>query len=979
MRRTFCAVTAAVTLAGVGAGTTGPSASAAEGTPTYGSVSNGSPTNASDTSGAMATYLVVLRQAPAASYQGGIAGLGRTMPAKGQRFDDERPAVAAYRTFLGSEQARLLSDVGSPPTLYSYTTALDGFAARLTASQVQTLAESPDVLTVQPDTTAKIDDSRVSTGAAPATDQAGTITRQGRDVPASDDAGRSVVIGVVDTGVWPDNPSLAGIPVSPSAVRRSYPGFTGDCQAGAGWSSHSCGSKVLAAQFFVSGFGARNVAQSDFLSARDANGHGTSAAAVAAGNAGVDARIAGQDFGHISGVAPAAGLSIYKACWTAPDPSRDGCDTADTVAAIDRAVRDGVDVLNYSIGGTLSNPDDAVELAFLNAAAANVFVATSAGNDGPASGSVQHPSPWVTTVGANSESIFQGGVRVGDGRTFVGAMLSDKDVASTRLVYAGDAALGGVSRRRASLCAPGSLDARGVDGAIVVCDRGVTSRVSKGISVDQAGGAAMVLVNTRPGSVDADLHRVPTVHLDAAAGRQVKAYIARTGSRATAQIVASATNHPQVPAVARFSGRGPSTAWSGDLAKPDLTAPGVSVVSATSPASAAGLWDVVSGTSIAAAHVAGVAADVRALHPTWEPAMVKSAMMTTATPLAGAAAGPARGAGEVEPTASLDPGLVYDSDSQTWAAVLGGDVDPSSANLASISIGDLVGRQTVRRTVTNVGRTSDSYTATVRGLRGVATSVTPSTITVAPGRTATYTVAFTATRNATYDAFTTGSLTWRDEAGHTVTSPLTIRPQIAAVPAEITAAGRSGSATVNAVAGVTGTVQVRTSGLVGARPALLALRPQVFDPRHPETSRGTAIRILRVPPGSRAVRFQVGTHRPGDDVNLYVYRGDTLVEAATSAARTETVTLSTPPPGTYSIYVTARRAARGGIAHAVLTSWVLPRTGQPGLDVEEPATTVTGGERFAVDLSWAGLDPRQRWWGYVAYRGLPDRTYLTLN
>lgn len=976
MRRILCAVTAAVTLAGVGSGTTSLSASAAKGTPTYAST-----THASAASGDTATYLVVLRQAPAASYQGGITGLHRTMPGKGQRFDDQRPAVAAYRTFLATEQARLLGGVGSPPTIYSYTTALDGFAARLTTWQAQTLAESPDVLAVQPDTTVKIDDSRVSTGAAPATDQAGTIrTGQGTGAAARDVAGRGVVIGVVDTGVWPDNPSLAGIPVSPSAVRRSYPGFTGECEPGAGWASHSCGSKVLAAQFFVSGFGTRNVAQSDYLSARDAGGHGTSAAAVAAGNAGVVARIAGQAFGHISGMAPAAGLSIYKACWTAPDPSHDGCDTADTVAAIDRAVRDGVDVLNYSIGGTRSNLDDAVELAFLNAAAANVSVVTSAGNGGPAPGSVQHPSPWVTTVGANSESIFQGGVRIGDGRTFVGAMLSDTDVARTRLVYAGNAALAGVSRGLAARCAPDSLDARSVDGAIVVCDRGVTSRVSKGTSVDQAGGAAMVLVNTRPGSVDADLHRVPTVHLAAAAGRQVKAYIARAGSHATGQIVAGATNHPQVPAVARFSSRGPSSAWSGDLAKPDLTAPGVSVVSATSPVSAAGLrWDVVSGTSIAAAHVAGVAADLRAVHPTWGPALVKSAMMTTATAFAGAAAGPARGAGEVDPTAALEPGLGYDSDSQTWAAVLSGDVDPSSADLASISVGDLVGQQTVRRTVTNVGRTSDSYTATVRGLRGVATSVTPSTITVAPGRTATYTVAFTATRNASYDAFTSGSLTWRDDAGHTVTSPLSIRPQVAAVPSEITATGRGGSARVNAVAGVTGTVHVMTSGLVGARPTVLALRPQAFDPQHPDTSSGTAIRILRVPPGSRAVRFQATTHRPGDDVELFVYHGDTLVESATDAVGTETVTLSTPTPGTYAVYVTARRAARGGIARAVFTSWVLPGTRQPGLDVAEPAITVTGGERFAVDLSWAGLDPRQRWWGYVAYRGLPDRTYLTLN
>lgn len=944
-------------------GTTGPPAQAAPGLVVTGST---------------ATYLVVLRQAPVASYRGGIPGYPATMPAAGQRYDDARPEVTAYRSLLLGRQTRVLDRVGSPAPLYSYTTALDGFAVRLTPGDAASLAHAPGVLRVQADTVVALDDAGPPGGAAAAPPIRASGSRQRGGGAA---AGRGVVVAVVDTGVWPENPSLAGIPGSPSELRRAYPGFTGECQRGDGWTAHTCDSKVLAARFFVRGFGAGNVAQSDYLSARDVSGHGTGVAAVAAGNAGVDARIAGQGFGHISGAAPAAGLSVYKACWTAPDPSHDGCDAADTVAAIDSAVEDGVDVLNYSIGGVSPEPDDAVELAFLGAAAANVFVTASAGNDGPAAGSVQHASPWVTTVGANTDVAFQGAVRLGDGRTFVGAMLSDKDVAATRLVYAGDTAADGVPPRRAALCYPGSLDARDVRGAIVVCDRGVTSRVSKSVAVEQAGGAALVLVNTRPDSVDADLQRVPTVHLDVAAGRQVKAYLARAGVAATGQLLADSGRPPLNPAPAGFSGRGPDAGWAGDVTKPDLTAPGVSVVTATSPASATGgLWDVESGTSIAAAAVSGVAAVIRGVHPSWSPTMVKSAMMTTASPLAKAGTPLARGAGELDADAVLDPGLVYDSGPVSWYQLQDGHVDASAANLASISVGQLVGRESVRRTLTNVGHRTGSYTATVRGLPGVAASVTPRSVTLPPGGTATFTVAFTAARSATYDAFTFGSLTWRDLAGRTVTSPLAVRPQLAAVPAEVTASGRSGSVTLDGRAGVTGTIHVSSSGLVGARPVSLALDAGAFDPSNPVVSAATAIQTIVVPAGARAARFAVSTARRGADVDLYVYRDGGLVETVPSTAGDATATLSRPPPGTYVVYVNAPSAdARVGVTRVSLTSWVLPATGASALDLSPHSVGVTGGEPFAVSASWKGLDPGKRWWGYVAYRGLPDVTYLTVN
>jgi hypothetical protein len=922
------------------------------------------------------TYVVILRGDPVAI---------QFAPSPGHRFRVTSEAAQTYRQELITEQLDVLDEVGIPESLYTYTTAINGFAAALTSAQVKALMARPDVVSVQPSRTAHLDLAGRSVGPPLAAEAnhlgLGWDTNAWRAVGGADQAGRGVVIGIIDSGIWPENPSFAALPLDAAGIRATYPGFTGSCGSGDRWADTACTGKIIAAQYFVDGFGADRVSSAEYLSPRDASGHGSHVAATAAGNAGVDVTIDGQAFGHTSGVAPAAALSIYKACWSAPDPSEDGCTTADAVAAVDRAVSDGVDVLNYSASLTGAGVDDAVELALLGAASAGVFVATSAGDGGPRAGSVAHASPWVTTVAASTHLLFQGAVRLGDGKTIVGSMVSDHQVGPRDLIFAGDAPAQDSTPHDAALCEPGSLDAQLVDRAIVVCRRGLVARVTKSAAVDQAGGAAMVLVNDLPGDTDTDVHAVPTVHVTQQQGRTILAYIASTPNP-RASLEPTATDSTAVPQIADFSARGPATATGADILKPDVAAPGVSVVGAVAPESDGGrLWDLYSGTSMAAPQVAGLAALIASHRPHWSPAAVKSAIMSTAGTLTDSSTPLAHGSGVIRPHRALDPGLVYNADNSAWQDYLDGTVDASDLNLASISIGALVGSQVVTRRVTNVSHRTETYTATSAGLRGLAVRVAPSTLTLAPGESATFDVTVTAQRAARYGHFVTGTLTWRGSAGHVAVSPIVVRPDSIAAPADVRAEGTTGSLTIRGTAGVTGVVRASIAGLVPAQPVLLDLSPGVFDSRHPEAS-GAAVRQYTVADGVDVARFEVES--PTSDIDLYVYRDGRLVAAATSTAGTEVVTLEHPAAGRYDVYVTAPAAAGSDAADigpdvpATFTGWVVPARAGAHVDIDR-RTPVTGTEPFGLDVSWSGLADSQRWFAEVRYRDSSRVTHLTIN
>ncbi|MEJ7834466.1 MAG: S8 family serine peptidase [Nocardioides sp.] len=637
-----------------------------------------------------ALYLVTLEGSGTAGYRGALPTVVVELP-------------------MRAEQERLLDLVDAPAPAYSWTTALNGFAAELTPSQADQLAGDPAVTLVETNEVRPL---------AAAT----TRTARGAGIKAPGRGGAGTVIGVIDTGISPESPLFAAVP----RLGRTPSGFRGGCAPGQDWDAESCNGKLVGAQWFVAGFGEDNLRAASSLSPRDGDGHGTQMASIAAGNAGVSVRVRGESLGSYGGMAPQARIAAYKACWSAPDPADDGCASADLVAAIDHATRDGVDVLSLSVGGP-SDAFDTVERALLGAAEADIVVAASAGNAGDRQYAA-HPSPWVTTVGGITGVERQGEVILGSEPSLTGVMVSSRGAGPARLVRGADVAARDASRSEARVCAPGSLDAAEVAGRIVLCERGEVGRVDKSRTVGLADGVAMVLVNEQRGSVDADFHSVPTVHLGQDAGRALTRWLLRNPS-GTVALRPLGVARSQSTVAPWSSGGDPS----GGVLKPDVVAPATGRLGAV-PASTSGVgWDFVTGTSAATAYTSGVAATLLSRRG-WSAADVRSALATTAGPLAGAST-LLGGAGRVRPADTASPGLVYRVDRDDYRAWLEGRLRELNTPSLLLSGGDRV----ARRTVTNVGDRSLYFSSDHVGFRRPV-EVTPAAVTLDPGESATFEV-----------------------------------------------------------------------------------------------------------------------------------------------------------------------------------------------------------------------------------------------
>ena len=940
-----------------------------------------------------ANYLVQLADAPAAGYTGGVAGYAKTKPAAGNKIDARSAAVSRYRGYLKSRQDGVLKQAGSATAFSRYSVTFNGFAAKMTAADAAKLARTAGVKAVIKDEKRKVDTTRTPeflglTKRGGIWDQLGGPSRG---------AGQGVVVGVIDSGLWPDSPSVAPL-VNPKAV----PQFAGTCQTGEAWSAANCSTKVVGARYYTAGVTAgigdiKATFPYEYLSARDADGHGTHTATTAAGNYGVPVTIAGQSFGKASGMAPNARISAYKVCWGRGEPAA-GCYTSDSVQAIEDATTDGVDVINYSISGSTTSSVDAVELAFFGAAEAGVFVAASAGNSGPGASTVAHNSPWLTTVAAGTlDRQAAKSVTLGNGSTYTGIGLGAA-VPSSPLILSTAAALAGADANEAQLCFEGTLDPAKSAGKIVVCDRGSNDRIAKSREVQRVGGVGMVLVNPTPNSLNADIHYVPTVHLNNVDGAAVKAYAATAG--ATAALSAGVqTFDAKAPQVAAFSSRGPALSGSGDLLKPDIMGPGVDILAGVSPDGHDGrLYDFISGTSMSSPHLAGLAALVIQKNPNWSPMAVKSALMTTASqkdnkgqPIAndtGTVAGPLDyGSGQVNVNSAVYPGLVYDSTSLEWVKYLCGvgqlsptgatcttygKIDPSDLNQPNIAIGALAGKQTVTRTVTNVSKLPGIYIPQIVKPAGVNVTVSPKILLLKPGGKATYKVTFTRT-TAAFDEYATGSLTWTNGL-YKVRSQLVVKPVGVSVADSVAGTGTSGSTAIPVTPGFTGTLNTAVDGLVAAdeRTPTLATTGPGFDPDAPATSARAARESVTIPAGATVARHSTfdADFGAGTDVDLYLYEAGTsnLVASSAGGSAEETILIADPPAGTYDLYIVLFGAAPGQTSVPVPTYlWALDGAAKGNLTVTPASQPATVATPLTVTAAWSGLTAGTRHFGRIVY------------
>ncbi|HEX5859236.1 MAG TPA: S8 family serine peptidase [Microbacterium sp.] len=954
-------------------------------------------------------YIVLLEDEPAATYTGGEPGLAPTQPDKGKRLDADDANVKKYTAFLKKQQKAVAAEAAVAPDT-QYVLTLNGFAANLSAAEAGRLAKVDGVQSVTPDFVRHPD-------AVPSTEFLGLEGDQGVWAATGDvaTAGAGVVVGVIDTGIASKNPSFAGAPLgtTPSATEPYLVGNdivfnkadgtqfkSTRSSATENWSNDDYSTKLIGAQHFSAGAAAAGYDfTADFLSPQDWDGHGSHTAGTAAGNHDVPTTVEGIDFGTISGVAPAAKVAAYKACYAGPDvlvTTDDICAGSDLLAAIEAATKDGVDVINYSIGGgAATSTFTAEDYAFLRAAAAGIFVAVSAGNSGPDASTADHASPWYTTVAASTVPTYEGTVTAGD-FVAVGASVSVPfgETLTDDAVYAGDIAAAGADPAEAALCFLDTIDPAKAEGKIVVCDRGTNARVEKSQAVEEAGGVGMVLVNVTPGSLDNDFHSVPTVHIQSTFRDELLAAV-RAGTPVTLHGDNITDDVTPTPVVAGFSSRGPMLADGSDVLKPDISAPGVAILAAEGSDGTTPTFGFKSGTSMSSPHIAGLAALYLGERPNASPAEIKSAMMTTAYNTKNDDGSEktdpfAHGAGHVDPTKYFEPGLLYLNGAAEWLAYVEGNgygntpyepIDGSDLNIASIAIGSLSSAQTVTRTVT--ATTAGTYTAAV-DVEGIQTTVSPSSVTLAAGESKTVEITF-APGTAPAEEWATGFLTWTGPK--TVRSPIAVFPVTADAPLEVAGTGLSGTTTVTITPGITGELPLNLSGLTAMQ---LLTDPEGKVKGHTGnelSGAGERVRFfVTVPEGTELSRFDLdSSDDEGSDLDLFVYR--VVSEADTryyemwqsaSASADEQVTVVEPVAGLYMVEADVYSTTKPMTWDLTYANAGSGKTTGTFTASPNPLPVVTG---TPVDytLSWSKLKKETTYLGVVRYGDSDVRTIVTVE
>ncbi|WCJ35449.1 Subtilisin-like protease [Euphorbia peplus] len=677
--------------------------------------------------------------------------------------------------------------------LYTYTHVINGFSAHLSPSELEALKNSPGYISSYVDLPVKLDTTRSPKFLG--------LTPNSGAWEASN-YGEDVIVGVIDTGIWPESDSYSDNGISEIPKR-----WRGKCENGDQFNSSVCNKKLIGARYFNRGLIAKhpNITIS-MNSTRDTDGHGTHTSSTATGSFVKGASYLGYAPGTASGVAPKAHVAMYKALWD------EGAVSSDIIAAIDQAITDGVDVLSISLGlDGVPLYEDPIALATYSATENNIFVATSAGNEGPYLETLHNGIPWVITVAAGSlDREFGAIIRLGNGVSITGASLYPGNFSSDQSSFV----FMDTCQDFKELSKVGSQ--------IVVCQDNNASLYDQIDNVRSANVTGGVFITNITDLEFVIQNGFPAVFVSPKDGETIKDFIKKSQKTPEGNMEFKITSLGTKfsPNLASYSSRGPSPSCP-YVMKPDIMAPGSQILAAwpqnlevftikSQPLFSD--FNILSGTSMSCPHVAGVGALLKRAHPEWSPGAIRSAIMTTSDILdhtskpikdLGNDNKPASpldmGAGHINPNKALDPGLIYDLDSTDYLNLLCGlnftqkqiqTITKLSSNDCSLASLDLnypsfiaffnandsktgTTEQEFHRTVTNVGEGTSIYTANLSPMNGLKVSVVPENLEFkTKNQKLKYKLLIEGPRKLE-ENIVFGYISWvDDEAKHTVRSPI---------------------------------------------------------------------------------------------------------------------------------------------------------------------------------------------------------------
>ena len=1002
-------------------------------------------------------YIVQLRTPSASEYHVSSAMRAAGKPGPGYRrslpaFNKNSASVRSQLQRLETEQVNVIASTGpNIEAIYSYRYAMNGFAAKMTPAEASKFEHMDEVLRVWEDEVRPLS-TNFSADFLQLFDASAGLRG-----PAALD-GEGIIIGFIDSGVAPEHPALQDFREAdrPSLCQTTFADVTllgrwlcrrydkmedvllfdppenwnGECETGPQFAETDCNNKMIGARFFVDGAQATGPIDSgEIFSPRDVDGHGTHTATTAAGNR-VKASIFGTSFGRIEGMAPMARVAVYKACWLRPGATRASCNMSDLANAIDMAVADGVDIINYSVGSSLfsvTTPDD---VALMAAAKAGVLTVVAAGNEGPNFDTITSPAgnPAVITAGASSRDGQHSleAMQVNTPSSIAGKYavreasftppLIDRDPIEGELILVDDddtATDNGTTGTTFDACQP-LINSSEVSGEIAFIQRGGCDFDVKVANAESAGAIAVVVFNLSGNPIvmigDSVGIDIPALMVGAADGNL---FLDELNNRSVIDVVLDKsfflTEQDTGNNMGSFSSRGPGPV--ADILKPDVTAPGINILAGSTPDainSVSGeFFAFLTGTSMSTPHVAGVAALLKQAHPDWSPAAIKSALMTTAYQEVTLSDGTTQaipfdfGSGHIDPNRANDPGLVYDITADEYDAFSCGvgssdvtdercaeleedfSLEPADLNQPSVSVSEMISTRTVTRRVTNVSNASETYNAEILPPPGIDVQVTPATLTVNPGQSATYNVMFTYV-SGRLDFYRFGSLTWVSSE-HSVRSVLSIRPLSVSAPDNIITfdVSDSGSLDFPVEFGYTGTYSRRIHGLN------LPFVQDGFvdeDPNKTFTLRatnGVTLHWFDVPADQLFARFALfdaltdgfdpladgidgfdPLTDPHDDLDLYVYYCPDRVNCSKigqsgGATSDEQIDVVNPKAGSYAVFVhgfeTNNDAGGPGSNYTLLAWWFGLMDDKKNMTTSGP-DFVNVGTTEEVTVNWSNLN-----------------------